>query len=176
MSTLYNRYQDEINADGKDILGEPVDNEEVGSTEEDDEEILEDDEREEFRPKWMYLAEMGPNVIIEDKSDLGSRDMDQNYDWINGVRQRYSNNELMEADSFVNRGISNEGKNEQEIDYENDVDYQTLNEKQKIVFNLRYYDEMPYEEMSRVLETSEGALKASYHHAVKKIEDYMLNH
>jgi len=51
-----------------------------------------------------------------------------------------------------------------------------LPEKQRIVFGLRYYDEMPYEEMSRVLETSEGALKASYHHAVKKIEDYMLNH
>ena len=53
---------------------------------------------------------------------------------------------------------------------------QQLPEKQRIVFNLRYYDEMPYEEMSRVLETSEGALKASYHHAVKKIEDYILNH
>jgi len=45
-----------------------------------------------------------------------------------------------------------------------------LPEKQRIVFNLKYYDEMPYEEMSRVLKTSEGALKASYHHAVKKIE------
>jgi RNA polymerase sigma-70 factor, ECF subfamily len=53
---------------------------------------------------------------------------------------------------------------------------QHLPEKQRIVFNLRYYDEMPYEEMSRVLETSEGALKASYHHAVKKIEDYIKNH
>ncbi|HTQ29265.1 MAG TPA: sigma-70 family RNA polymerase sigma factor [Puia sp.] len=53
---------------------------------------------------------------------------------------------------------------------------QQLPEKQRVVFSLRYYDEMPYEEMSRVLETSEGALKASYHHAVKKIEDYMLNH
>ena len=52
---------------------------------------------------------------------------------------------------------------------------QHLPEKQRAVFNLRYYDEMPYEEMSRVLETSEGALKASYHHAVKKIEDYILN-
>ena len=51
---------------------------------------------------------------------------------------------------------------------------QQLPEKQKIVFNLRYYDEMPYEEMSRVLETSEGALKASYHHAVKKIEEFIL--
>lgn len=52
---------------------------------------------------------------------------------------------------------------------------QQLPEKQRIVFNLRYYDEMPYEEMSRVLETSEGALKASYHHAVKKVEDYIKN-
>jgi RNA polymerase sigma-70 factor (ECF subfamily) len=52
---------------------------------------------------------------------------------------------------------------------------QQLPEKQRVVFNLRYYDEMPYEEMSRVLETSQGALKASYHHAVKKIEDFILN-
>jgi RNA polymerase sigma-70 factor (ECF subfamily) len=52
---------------------------------------------------------------------------------------------------------------------------QQLPEKQRIVFTLRYYDEMPYEEMSKVLETSEGALKASYHHAVKKIEEFMLN-
>lgn len=53
---------------------------------------------------------------------------------------------------------------------------QQLPEKQKLVFNLRYYDEMPYEKMSKVLETSEGALKASYHHAVKKIEHFILNH
>jgi len=52
---------------------------------------------------------------------------------------------------------------------------QQLPEKQRVVFSLRYYDEMPYEQMSRVLETSEGALKASYHHAVKKIEDFILN-
>jgi len=45
-----------------------------------------------------------------------------------------------------------------------------LPEKQRVVFNLKYFEEMPYEEMSRVLGTSEGALKASYHHAVKKIE------
>lgn len=45
-----------------------------------------------------------------------------------------------------------------------------LPEKQRIVFNLRYYDEMPYEQMSAVLSTSTGALKASFHHAVKKVE------
>ena len=49
----------------------------------------------------------------------------------------------------------------------------TLPEKQRIVFNMRYYDEMPYEEMSGVLETSVGALKASYHHAAKKIEEFL---
>jgi len=45
-----------------------------------------------------------------------------------------------------------------------------LPDKQRIVFNLRYFDEMSYEDMSRVLQTSVGALKASYHHAVKRIE------
>ncbi len=50
-----------------------------------------------------------------------------------------------------------------------------LPEKQRIVFNLKYFDEMTYEEMSKVLKTSEGALKASYHHAVKKIERMLIN-
>jgi RNA polymerase sigma-70 factor (ECF subfamily) len=48
-----------------------------------------------------------------------------------------------------------------------------LPEKQRIVFNMRYYDEMKYEEISEVLGTSVGALKASYHHAVQKIEKLM---
>ncbi len=46
----------------------------------------------------------------------------------------------------------------------------SLPEKQRIVFNMKYYDEMKYEEMAEVLKTSVGALKASFHHAVKKIE------
>lgn len=50
----------------------------------------------------------------------------------------------------------------------------TLPEKQRIVFNMRYYDEMPYEEMSEILETSVGALKASYHIAAKKIEEILV--
>ena len=48
----------------------------------------------------------------------------------------------------------------------------TLPEKQRIVFNMRYFDEIPYEEMSEILGTSVGALKASYHHAVRKIKDW----
>ena len=48
-----------------------------------------------------------------------------------------------------------------------------LPEKQQLVFKMRYYEEIKYEEMSEILGTSVGALKASYHHAVKKIEDFM---
>ncbi|MEN9685773.1 MAG: hypothetical protein RLZZ28_1559 [Bacteroidota bacterium] len=56
------------------------------------------------------------------------------------------------------------------------VAIQQLPEKQRVVFNLRYYDEMPYQEMSKILETSEGALKASYHHAARKIEEFIKNY
>jgi RNA polymerase sigma factor (sigma-70 family) len=51
-----------------------------------------------------------------------------------------------------------------------------LPEKQRIVFNMRYFDEMKYEDMAVILDTSVGALKASYHHAAKKIEKLMKNH
>lgn len=52
---------------------------------------------------------------------------------------------------------------------------QTLPEKQRMVFNLKYYQEMKYEQMSEIFGTSVGALKASYHHAVKKIEKFLEN-
>ncbi|MUP47147.1 RNA polymerase sigma factor [Gramella sp. BOM4] len=51
----------------------------------------------------------------------------------------------------------------------------TLPDKQQQVFNLKYFEELKYREMSEILETSEGALKASYHHAVKKIEEFLKN-
>lgn len=50
---------------------------------------------------------------------------------------------------------------------------ETLPEKQRLVFNMKYFDEMKYEEMSDILGTSIGALKASYHIAVKKIEKFI---
>lgn len=82
--------------------------------------------------------------------------------------------------SDVESGLSEKIKADQHFDAQKlewklQLAIQQLPEKQRVVFSLRYYDEMPYEEMSRVLETSEGALKASYHHAVKKIEDYIKN-
>ncbi|MDR2496347.1 MAG: sigma-70 family RNA polymerase sigma factor [Tannerellaceae bacterium] len=48
-----------------------------------------------------------------------------------------------------------------------------LPDKQRLVFNMKYYDEMKYDEMSEILGTSVGALKASYHHAVKKVEEFL---
>jgi len=83
--------------------------------------------------------------------------------------------------SDVETGLSNKlqadkGFDANKLEWKLQAATQQLPEKQRIVFNLRYYDEMPYEKMSKVLDTSEGALKASYHHAVKKIEDFILNH
>lgn len=76
---------------------------------------------------------------------------------------------------LANKLKADKGFDANKLEWKLQLAIQQLPEKQRIVFTLRYYDEMPYEEMSRVLETSEGALKASYHHAVKKIEDYILN-
>lgn len=53
---------------------------------------------------------------------------------------------------------------------------QTLPEKQRMVFNMKYFDEMKYEDIAEIMGTSVGALKASYHHAVKKIEAFFAQH
>jgi len=76
---------------------------------------------------------------------------------------------------LANKVVADKNFDPNRLEWKLQLAIQQLPEKQKIVFNLRYYDEMPYEEMSRVLDTSEGALKASYHHAVKKIEEFIKN-
>ncbi|RFM29913.1 RNA polymerase sigma factor [Deminuibacter soli] len=75
-----------------------------------------------------------------------------------------------------NKVIADKHFDANKLEWKLQLGIQQLPEKQRVVFTLRYYDEMPYEEMSRVLDTSEGALKASYHHAVKKIEEFIKNH
>ncbi len=52
----------------------------------------------------------------------------------------------------------------------------TLPEQQRIVFNMKYFDELKYEEIAEILKLSVGGLKATYHHAVKKIEKYITEH
>ncbi|WP_321289431.1 RNA polymerase sigma factor [uncultured Sunxiuqinia sp.] len=62
--------------------------------------------------------------------------------------------------------------NGDEIQYRLQKAIAQLPDKQRLVFNMRYFDDIKYQDMEKILETSEGALKASYHHAVKKIEEY----
>lgn len=78
----------------------------------------------------------------------------------------YSPSNYIQAESNQVDGADIQARLQKAID--------SLPEKQKLVFNLRYYDEMPYEQMSEVLGTSVGALKASYHHAAQKIEQHLL--
>lgn len=51
----------------------------------------------------------------------------------------------------------------------------TLPDKQRMVFNMKYYDEMKYDEIAEITNTSIGSLKASYHHAVKKIKEFLIS-
>jgi RNA polymerase sigma factor (sigma-70 family) len=81
----------------------------------------------------------------------------------------------------VSEGLSNKVKadayfDERKLEWKLQLAIQQLPEKQRIVFNMRYFDEMSYADISKILDTSEGALKASYHHAAKKIEEYVKAH
>lgn len=97
-----------------------------------------------------------------------------------------------EAITFINQrarkaGISSEELQSKAVNQlEADVNYDgdeiqlklqkavaTLPEKQQLVFKMKYFEELKYEDISEILGTSVGALKASYHHAVKKIEEYL---
>lgn len=97
-----------------------------------------------------------------------------------------------EAITFINNRAKKSGISSQELkdkmikSLEADIDYDgnemqlklqkavaSLPEKQQLVFKMKYFQEMKYEEMSEILETSVGGLKASYFHAVKKIEEFL---
>ena len=128
------------------------------------------------------------NVFIKVWNGLDNfREDAQLYTWLYRIATNESLTYLEQQKKKSAVSIDNENSTTSQLKADKDFDankiewklqlaIQELPEKQRLVFNLRYYDEMPYEEMSRVLETSEGALKASYHHAVKKIEDFILNH
>ena len=107
------------------------------------------------------------------------------YSWI----YRIATNESL---TFIEQrakkqGISNEEVQQKAImNLESDVYFEgneiqlklqkaiaTLPEKQQLVFKMKYFEEMKYENMSEILDTSVGGLKANYHHAVKKIEEYL---
>lgn len=128
------------------------------------------------------------NVFIKVWNGLDNfREDAQLYTWLYRIATNESLTYLEQQKRKPSLSIDNDESTVNQLKADKDFDagkiegklqtaIQQLPEKQRVVFNLRYYDEMPYEEMSRVLDTSEGALKASYHHAVKKIEDFILNH
>jgi RNA polymerase sigma-70 factor (ECF subfamily) len=129
------------------------------------------------------------NVFIRVWNGLGNfREDSQLYTWLYRIatneclsyldqQKRKSSLSFDEMESGLsNKIVADKYFDPNKLEWKLQLAIQQLPEKQRVVFTLRYYDEMPYEEMSRVLDTSEGALKASYHHAVKKIEDYILNH
>ena len=93
--------------------------------------------------------------------------------WIDQQKRRSSVSISGNEDMFAERLTSQRDFDPSKIEWKLQQAIQSLPEKQKLVFNLRYYDEMPYEEMAGVLGTSVGALKASYHHAVKKVEAFI---
>jgi RNA polymerase sigma-70 factor (ECF subfamily) len=129
------------------------------------------------------------NVFIRVWKGLANfREDSQLYTWLYRIatnesltfieqQKKRSTASLSDDDSGLSNKIkADENFDAKKLEWKLQLAIQQLPEKQRAVFSLRYYDEMPYAEMSKVLETSEGALKASYHHAVKKIEDYILNH
>ena len=105
---------------------------------------------------WMYrIATNETLTFLKQKNKNRTYRMD---DVELEVNEKTGNNEYYNVDHL-------EMKLQQAI--------QGLPDKQKLVFIMRYYDRMKYEEMSAVLGTSVGALKASYHHAVAKVEKYI---
>src|SRR5580698_1658133 len=93
--------------------------------------------------------------------------------WIEQQKRRTSVSLSDNEDMFSDRLTAQKDFDPNKSEWKLQQAIHTLPEKQKLVFNLRYYDEMPHEEMAGILGTSVGALKASYHHAVKKVEAFL---
>ena len=99
--------------------------------------------------------------------------------WVNGKTKPYQTHwTVTQNDKDITNDVSILFYRPEEVitDQQLAKRIQTLPEKQRIVFNLKYFKEMKYEEMSEILGTTIGSLKASYHHAVKKIEAFLAKH
>ena len=103
---------------------------------------------------WAYRIATNESITF-----INKRKGDMSFDEV-----AYSVSQNLEADAFFD-GDEAQRKLHAAVS--------ALPDKQKAVFNLKYFEELKYEEISEILETSVGGLKASYHHAVKKIEEYL---
>ena len=101
--------------------------------------------------------------------------INESINFLNKEKNRIQNMVDSDEDSFLLRNLEADSYFDGDaIQRELQEAIAKLPDKQRLVFNMRYYDEMKYEDMSEVLGTSVGALKASYHHAVKKLTDQLL--
>ena len=108
---------------------------------------------------WLY------RIAVNESIDFMRRKKNQMMVSTDDVEQNVANTLL--ADNYFD-GDETEAQLQEAI--------AQLPEVQRMVFNLRYYDDMKYSEISQLLHTSEGALKASYHIAVKKISEFFKQH
>lgn len=107
---------------------------------------------------WMYRIATNESITFLNKK---ARSLNVSSE---GLQQKMV--EKLEEDTYFNGD---------EIQIKLQKAIATLPQKQRLIFNMRYFDELKYEEISEILETSVGGLKASYHHAKKKIENYLIN-
>lgn len=105
---------------------------------------------------WLYRIATNESLSFLKKKKLRT--------FIPLINHEYDLSETVESDPYFN-GNETQKKLQKAL--------LMLPEKQRIVFNMKYFDDMKYEEIAEILSTSVGALKASYHHAVKKIEKYL---
>lgn len=105
---------------------------------------------------WLYRIATNESISFLKKKKIRT--------FIPLVQNEYDLSETIESDPYFN-GNETQKKLQKAL--------LMLPEKQRIVFNMKYFDDMKYEEIAEILSTSVGALKASYHHAVKKIEKYL---
>lgn len=111
-----------------------IEDEFINEEDEEDEQKDDDDEYEkEIRFEWMLLAEMSPNTIIDNNSDLGSREIDKNYDWVDDFRRRHPNLNLADVSTFLQRLRDEDTINTENLVI-NAVDFQMLNNKQMKIF------------------------------------------
>lgn len=96
----------------------------------------------------------------------------ETYTFIEKEKKKMSISMSGNEDIFANKLKSEKGFDANQAEWKLQMAIQSLPEKQKAVFCLRYYDEMPYEKMAEILGSSVGSLKSQYHTAAKKIQEF----
>ncbi len=133
-SDLFNQHRETIEAEA-DLLGPPVNNLNNESVDEEsdlDQEELDDEDQ--IRPDWMVLSEMRPGADVDISSDLGTCDIDQNYDWFSDVRRSYPNLNLSDISNFIQQARNIGLDDDERLDTTYTVDCQKLNDKQLTIF------------------------------------------